>query len=502
MGPANHRGGRFSLAIVVTAVAVVVLSLTTYVYVSNDSDASVKGGVVIRETDDQLTIRCLSPEVVVRLNGFHGLVEFMNCFRDAQVHGLDGAVTSHNATLIGHVAEGTRELSLVAPQKSSFKFAVMGDSQGKNDMLAQIIASADDCEFMLHCGDITPSSRSSEFAAASEAINASDVPIMITPGNHDAREGNRTEYIEWFGPTEYSFTYSGITFAFVDSSDLAISEQEIEWLRTAFGGADRKVIVTHATSYDPFTGNHTLDPSSCDRLQRFASEEGVTAVFSGHVHAYYLLTVDGTDFMITGGAGGTLTSGVHHYVEASVSAGNPRFSYQKIDITTEVSQLPYVSLKGRAGQTMNITFEELGAMQTVTGGSSYENLYGNVNANGTYSGPRISALLDLVGGMVDGDTLRISSSDGYSQEFGFLNAYPDSEWLGIQGDMVLAIAYNNQAVSGWAEGPRVAFIPADGLYSNLDCEQTSYPGQGWSEYPSAGARWVKNVSTIEVVSGT
>jgi len=501
MGSAKPDKGRVSLAGATAAIAVAAISLTIYFQVIDNSSASASGAAILSEIGDHLTVRCLSPDVTVRLNGFHGIVEFTNCFRDAQVQGFDGPTERKNATISGHVAEGTQELTIIAPQKTSFKFAVVGDSQGKNDFLATIVSSADDCEFILHCGDITPSSRRSEFAAASEALNASNIPVMTTPGNHDAREGDLTEYTEWFGPAAYSFEYSGVTFAFVDSSDLAISPHEIEWLRTVFKDADRKVIVTHAPSYDPYSGNHTLDSSSCDRLQDFAHEEGVTAVFSGHVHSYYLLTVGGTDFMITGGGGATLTSGVHHFVEASVSPGDPGFKYVKFDITSEVSQQPHVTLKGRTGQTTNVTFDELAAMQLVTGQSSYENLYGNVNGYGIYTGPRICALLDLVGGMADGDNLRISSSDGYVQEYGYVNVCPDSVWLESQGDMVLAISLDGQAIPAWAEGPRVAFVPSDGLYSNLDCQNTSYPGQGWWEYPSGGARWVKNVAIIEVVSG-
>ncbi len=312
-----------------------VLSLTIYFQFTTDSGCTVEGAALIEETEDTLNVRCLSPEVRVSLNGFSGRVEFTNCFKGAELEGFTGETVRENATLTVEVARGTDELRLVAPQTEAFRFAVLGDSQGHNDMLSQILASAQDCEFVIHCGDLTPSSSDSEFAALMETLNASDIPVMTTPGNHDAREGDLEGYTSRLGSAAYAFTYSGITFAFVDSSDLNISEEEIAWLREAFDGADRKVIVTHGTSYDPFTVNHTLDPASCDRLQQFAIEERVIAVFSGHVHAYYLLTVEGTDFMITGGAGGSLSDGVHHHVEVSTGDGTDGFAYEKVDLVAE-----------------------------------------------------------------------------------------------------------------------------------------------------------------------
>jgi len=251
--------------------------------------------------------------------------------------------------------------------------------------------------------------------------------------------------------------------------------------------------------YDPFTFNHTLDAGSCERVQQFALEEGLAAVFTGHVHGYYLLAVDGTDFMITGGAGGTLTEGVHHHVEVTVSDGD--FSYEKVDLVTDIVPSEHVSLAGKDGQVVNITFEELAAMESESAYSSYENLYGNIAGGGTYSGPTVASLIALVGGMAEGDTLRVTSIDGYVQEFGYLNVVPSEEWALLQGSMVLAWSFDGSTMPDWEEGPRLAFLAPDGVYGNEDCELTSYPDQGWFDYPSAGARWSKNVAMIEVIAG-
>jgi len=487
--------GRAGLTIAIAALAVTSISLTAW-YLTDENDWSVEGGYILGKDTDSMTVRCLSANMSLHLSGFTGRIELTNCFPDAQIDGYDGEVLRNGTSLSLWVSGGTDTVTIRAPQKESFKFAVLGDSQGKNDVLARILDSIEECEFVIHCGDLTPSGADSEFEAVEEALSRSHVPVFTAPGNHDARQGDLEAYESGFGPAEYSFTYSGIGFAFIDSSDQSISEDELERAQQALGEAQTKIMVTHVPSYDPFNSNHTLDSLSCERVQSFALENDIAAVYSGHVHAYYLLEVEGTDFLITGGAGGTLVNGTHHHVV--VSAGPQGLSYGKVDLVDDWARLEHVSLTGRDGQVLNLTSENLREMDIFAAYSSFENQFYNIRGAGTYSGHSIASLVELVGGMEEGDVLRVVSSDGYSQEFGYLNVYPDEEWSMLQGTMVLALECDGVATPDWEDGPRLVFLAPDGLYSNSDCEATSYEGQGFYLYPSAGARWVSYASSIVV----
>ncbi len=109
---------------------------------------------------------------------------------------------------------------------------------------------------------------------------------------------------------------------------------------------------------------------------------------------------------------------------------------------------------------------------------------------------------DVASALEEGDILRVVGSDGYDEEFGYLNVYPDDDWLALQGEMILAMEYEGAVVPDWDDGPRLVFLAPDGLYSNSDCEATSYEDQGYHLYPSAGARWVRLVVSIVVEAGT
>jgi 3',5'-cyclic AMP phosphodiesterase CpdA len=462
---------------------------------SGSDDISVEGGILV-DSEDGIEIRCIAPEVTISLEGYSGGVKVRNCVPGSDVLGLEGGATWSGTNVSFEVDRQKEPLRIVPPAKSEFSFAVIGDSQGHNNVLQVTLETIRDCEFVIHCGDLTPSGRNSEYAAVEEALNGSAIPVYTTPGNHDVKDEGVAEFTGRFGPMQHHFDYGGIRFAFIDTSDLNFTEAQADWLRDVFQGAEERIVVTHAPCYDPFGDNHTLWDESCSRFLQLADELAFTAVFNGHIHAYDHSVIGQTDFVITGGAGGTLTNGSHHFVVATLAGGS--FTFEKTDIDLEFVQGTGVTVVGRDGVALNITFEELAEMEMVEGDSSYENFYGNIGGIGHYAGVTIADLVELAGGMEEGDTLTIAASDGYLQTFGYLNVYPDETWYGAQGTMILSLQCDDLSVPDWEGGPRIAMLSGDGLYSNDDCELTSYYGQGYWLYPSAGARWVSNVSTISI----
>jgi hypothetical protein len=130
----------------------------------------------------------------------------------------------------------------------------------------------------------------------------------------------------------------------------------------------------------------------------------------------------------------------------------------------------------------------------VTRNGSYQNSYGNIRGYGLYTGVKVSDLLDLVGGMTEADTVKITASDDYSQTFEMSKVYPNQSIWDIQGDMILAYEYNNTLVPEYEQGFRLAFLPEDEYYSNADANATTDPNPS-----AAGPQWVSNVAKIEVI---
>ena len=68
-------------------------------------------------------------------------------------------------------------------------------------------------------------------------------------------------------------------------------------------------------------------------------------------------------------------------------------------------ETPEVIVTGTDGTSVNVTLTEMTTMSTITRDGSYQNSYGNVRGVGTYTGVLISDLVELVGGMLEHDSV-------------------------------------------------------------------------------------------------
>ncbi len=156
--------------------------------------------------------------------------------------------------------------------------------------------------------------------------------------------------------------------------------------------------------------------------------------------------------------------------------------------------LPDIVIIGVDGSTINLTVDEIKAINAYSGFSSYENSLGNWQGYGVYKGVEISLLAELGGGIHEGDILIATSNDGDSQIYSYSNIYPNTNYSQLQGIMILAYEFNETETPIWEDGLQIAFIPEDGQYSTKDQAETAS-----LEYLNAAAstRWLKNVKKLE-----
>ncbi|MFW9934274.1 MAG: hypothetical protein ACFFDU_01915, partial [Candidatus Thorarchaeota archaeon] len=145
---------------------------------------------------------------------------------------------------------------------------------------------------------------------------------------------------------------------------------------------------------------------------------------------------------------------------------------------------------------INLNYSTLLTLTSTEGDSTYQNRFENWRGDGTYIGATLASIVELVGGIDANDIIRVNATDGYIQYFAYYNLYPNASFAAVQGDLILAYSYNGTTPTDWEDGPRIAFLPDDGAYSNDDANQTTHPA--WFS-GSAGARWVSNVASIEIL---
>ncbi len=466
-----------------------------------DYTLGVSGGIVPEESDDQIRIRSISPNTEIVVQGFQGNIEVTNCHLDSVVEGVDQYEVDTTFITMDIEDKSERIITIDTPEKAEFEFAVIGDTQGMNHIFQDAVDDMGDIEFLIHTGDLTPHSKQDQYDAVMEVIDNAGFPVYTTIGNHDNRFDGTEIYERVLAPTEYSFVYLDYNFIFLDTSELSLTEDQIDWIDSRVQEDKLNVIVTHSPYYDPFGGDHTLDPNSDEMLEQYLLEGKIDVFMAGHIHAYHEDVSHGTQRLITGGGGGSLVAGVHHYTH--VTADSTGLTFEKVPIDTPEQNIFEISVE-KDGEKEVITYErllQLMKQEGVSGMSSFQNQFGNQRGEAYYSGVKISTLIEKVGGMDEDDTLVIESIDGHTQEFGYLNVYPDDQFFSEQGEFILALTYNNRTIDEWNDGPRAVFMPEDCNYSNDNCENTSYEGHGWNDYESAGARWVKYVKTLTVVEG-
>ncbi len=145
---------------------------------------------------------------------------------------------------------------------------------------------------------------------------------------------------------------------------------------------------------------------------------------------------------------------------------------------------------------IDLTLQQLTTLNPIQGFSQFENRFNNWGGAGTYVGPLLSRIVEVVGFIDANDIIRINATDGYSTFYSYDNLYPNQSLHAIQGDLILAYSYNGTTPPNWADGPRIVFLPEDQAYSNQDAQLTTHPD--WYT-GSGGARWSRNVESIEIL---
>jgi 3',5'-cyclic AMP phosphodiesterase CpdA len=385
-------------------------------------------------------------------------------------------------------------------------FAIVGDNQGNNDVLARIIKeiNASEASFVVHLGDMVPSGDEREYDDFLATMAVLAVPWFSVPGNHDVRGEGLALYEQLLAPRYYRFEHQSYTWLFLDNSPLGLDESQQQWLEEQLQGDKPALLFMHVPLYDPRGRGHSfLDLAEAGMVMSLLKKAptGVQGVFAGHIHMFHTEQVEGITFTVSGGGGAPLYAapdegGFHHYALVRLREGTVEVDPYPVEPPERSTGLV---VTGRTGDR-ELTLQVLNDLATVEKKGEFQNAHGNFRARGVYRGVPVRDLVELTGGMEPEDTLVVHAWDGYRQAYSYHNVYPEKAgWAEFQGEMVLAVEFDGLSAPDWREGHRITFLPEDGVFDNEDLRLTSAPGQGWHQYQSAGSRWVRAVSRLEVI---
>lgn len=167
------------------------------------------------------------------------------------------------------------------------------------------------------------------------------------------------------GRSYYSFNYQNAHFIVLDTAwqngggpkeaELKPGSQQWEWLRQDLAGARSRsqhiFIFGHKPPVSPFRsggpdtvsnlpngyGTSWGDPGAAVEFMRVAANYHVDAVFSGHIHLYNRLDMQGVPYFITVGAGASLyaspeSGGYYHYLRCRVKGEQVSYEVVKLPV--------------------------------------------------------------------------------------------------------------------------------------------------------------------------
>jgi len=229
-------------------------------------------------------------------------------FHRVALENLTPGTLYHYRIVAGNTTLGDRTFRTF-PEDGGFTFIVYGDTQlpANIKIVADRIADEDPL-FILHTGDQVNAVESvdewNNFFSSNRRLLA-NTTIYTTLGNH---EYNDTVYYETFGlPQWYSFVCADARFAVLDDNFASNPLSETAWLaRDLTNDETWKFVANHHPPYSSTTdrAGGWLYPRAW--WGQIMQDNGVTAVFNGHVHAYERYLVDGITYLVTGTGAGSL----------------------------------------------------------------------------------------------------------------------------------------------------------------------------------------------------
>jgi hypothetical protein len=235
----------------------------------------------------------------------------------------------------------------------NFCFAVLGDNKNDFTTFHRIIKDINNRNplFAIDVGDLVFDGEKEKYRIFYNEIKRSKVPFLVAIGNHEIREGGRANYFDIFGNFYYSFSYNNSLFIVLDdANEKYIDKQQMEFLENELKkDFIHKFVFLHVPPFDPreyildipkilhkdIKPEHSLsDKDNAKQFMDLMSEYNVTTVFSSHIHGYFKEIRDGIQYIITGGAGGSMWLSdpkhyFYHYINVCIDGGDVNYEVIK-----------------------------------------------------------------------------------------------------------------------------------------------------------------------------
>ncbi len=200
-----------------------------------------------------------------------------------------------------------------ADVSEGFDFIVTGDSRDGPEVYTRLLnrAKAFNPLFILHTGDIVSKGRPAEYENYIKQVAPCDIPILHVAGNHDIKHGQET-FRNYVGVSNWQIDLGGFRIIGLDNATGKFSAETVAFARRAFTSNKICLVAFHMPPPVARWAGHAMirdqKGGRGHEVMGLAKEARVPLVFLGHMHLYDEMDIDGTNYIISGGAGAPLSS--------------------------------------------------------------------------------------------------------------------------------------------------------------------------------------------------
>jgi serine/threonine-protein phosphatase CPPED1 len=208
--------------------------------------------------------------------------------------------------------------------------------------------------FVVITGDLVNNrkipSQMAEFKRITAMISKK-IPVWYSPGNHDVGQIPTRESIDSFvfdyGHDRFSFLYRhnlfiGLNTSIIKNNMPGIEEQQMEWLKNKFTenkNAVHKIIFCHYPFFisDPDEAEvySNIRPASRKQYLELFKEEGVDAIYAGHLHKNTSAKYGSIEMTATSSAGKPHSEAPSGFRVVIVKPGGIESTYYGLDEVPE-----------------------------------------------------------------------------------------------------------------------------------------------------------------------
>jgi len=230
---------------------------------------------------------------------------------------------------VEQIAVGFNRCVVEMGPPSSMRFMVYGDTHAgyapAQEIHEAIVAAAVQYqpELIVHLGDMVhgqggdPATNWGIFHEVSGVLTGS-MPFLPTVGNHDVRDGELSHYFDYFDDLPnadqqvafYHIEHPLAVFVVLDVDSYGASSNyhslaaQLEYADTVLQQFAHKPYAFVSYHIPTYTGGVRGPATWARAFGSLFVEYQVSVVFAGHTHAYERFSINGLDYVVSGGGGG------------------------------------------------------------------------------------------------------------------------------------------------------------------------------------------------------